>query len=192
MPSVSSKQTTERTQRGYKHVCCGRDVVTPQGPPHTPLGYMRRRPKPTPMPACEHTPRLRTRRRPAQLARSSTILGEAQQRATTAVSPAPPAPTTARLQSAHLFDSAQRRIPEPVDRGKPLVGCAENGRLLRPPVVRVLVLVRFPRQETPGLLQRDEDLFVALLENSVGMGRFSFVFSYFLFSFPDQERAINC
>ena len=71
----------------------------------------------------------------------------------------------------HLLDGAQRRVSETVDRGKPLVGRAEDGGLLRPPVVGVLVLVRLPRQKTPGLLQGYQNFLVALLKNRNGINR---------------------
>mmetsp|Transcript_42070 Transcript_42070/g.96437 ORF Transcript_42070/g.96437 Transcript_42070/m.96437 type:complete len:492 (+) Transcript_42070:1865-3340(+) len=63
---------------------------------------------------------------------------------------------------AHLSDRTQRLLTEGVDRGEPLRGGAEDGGLLRAPVVRVLVLVRLLAQQRARLGQSGDHLAVAV------------------------------
>lgn len=63
----------------------------------------------------------------------------------------------------HLPDGIERHVAESIHRSKPLIGRAEDRRLLRSPVIRILVAVRLLGQETTSLLKRLQHLLIPLL-----------------------------
>eukprot|EP00967_Tisochrysis_lutea_P054010 scaffold67359_cov30-Tisochrysis_lutea.AAC.2 len=70
-------------------------------------------------------------------------------------------------EPACLLDGCERLLAEAVDRGEPLRGSSEYGRLLGAPVVRVLVLVRLLRDKRARRAQRVDDRDVALAEHAL-------------------------
>mmetsp|Transcript_37489 Transcript_37489/g.50733 ORF Transcript_37489/g.50733 Transcript_37489/m.50733 type:complete len:308 (+) Transcript_37489:1405-2328(+) len=76
----------------------------------------------------------------------------------------------------HLVNGLHGAVPESVDGRKPLLGATEDGRLLRAPVVRVLVRVRLLFQQRPDFLQRLHHSRVAITKHVLadeGLARLS-------------------
>lgn len=63
----------------------------------------------------------------------------------------------------HLPDGIERHVTESIYRSKPLIGRPEDRRLLRSPVIRILVTVRLLGQETTNLLKRLQHFLIPLL-----------------------------